>query len=456
MIVDIKKGSFAKGLIFYHEKKVEKGRGERLLDTTLSKTKEERVQSLLEVTEINQRVRKNKFLHLSVSFAKEDGPLTNEQQLKIADQYLDEMGYKNTPRLVYEHWDGSHRHFHIVTTTIDFDGKKISEFKDYERSQELSRRIEKQFGLVVTEYSKQEGQKLQEINARKFKILKGFEKIINDPNAQERIASVLNAEELDRVMKEKLSDKNIEELLKLRGLEERQFNQLYRIIREFNAEYKTEKDQLRERLNYIKDISRTREEFMANVERQGIYVRKIATGNNSISVTYGFADKNFYVTDKSLPLALRYDYLFTNRKIKQTFDEASQKKFLKGLVSRSLKSSTTLESFEAELRKAGINYEYNSNARGIYGISFSSNNIKEPMLIKGSEIGVSWNRLVKELNIPQQQQRATAPNKIEIGSKPGRTLYIPKSATKALDTSNDDEEKRKKRKNQDQDMDREQ
>jgi hypothetical protein len=456
MIIDIKKGSFAKGLISYHEKKVEKGRGERLLDTTLSRSKEERIQSFLEVAEGNTRVKKNKFMHVSVSFSKEDQPLSKEQQLKLAEQYLDEMGYKNTPRLIYEHWDTKHNHFHIVTTTIDFDGKKISEFKDFERSQELSRRIEKQYGLTVTEYYKQEGQKLQEINAKKFKVLKGFEKIINDPNAQERISKVLNADELDRVMAEKLSDNQIQDLLRLRGIEERQFNQLYRIIREFDAEYRTDKDQLRERLNYIKDISRSREEFMANAEKQGIYVRKISTGDNTVSVTYGIPQKNFYVTDKDLPVALRYDYLFTDRKITQTFDQASQKKFLKGVVSRSLKMSSTLEGFEAELRKAGINYEYSSNARGVYGISFSSNNIKDPMLIKGSEIGVSWNRLVQELNIPKQPTVSKTQVPAKDKSIDPAPLHIPKSVSKALDTSNDDEEKRKKRKNRDQDMDREQ
>lgn len=454
MIIDIKKGSFAKGLIFYHEKKVEKGRGERLLDTTLSRSKEERVQSFLEVSSTNSRVTKNRFLHVSVSFAKEDGPLTAEQQLKIAEQYLDEMGYKNTPRLIYEHSDTTHKHFHIVSTTVDFEGKKVSEFKDYQRSQELSRRIEKQYGLNVTEYSKQEGQKLQEINAKKFKLLKGFEKIINDPNAQERIASILKPDELDRVMSEKLSDTKIEELLRVRGLEERQFNQLYRIIREFDAEYRTDKDQLRERLHYIKDISRSREEFMAIAEKQGIYVRKIATGNSNTTVTYGIPEKNFYVNDKDLPVALRYDYLFTDRKITQTFDEASQKKFLKTIISRSLKMSSTQDGFEMELRKAGINFEYSSNARGIYGISFSSNNIKDAMLIKGSEVGVSWNRLVKELNIDQQASLTT---KQPLTNKPESTpLHIPKSIGKGLDTSNEDEEKRKRRKNQDQDMDREQ
>jgi len=454
MIVDIKKGSFAKGLIHYHEKKVEKGRGERLMDTTLSKSKDQRVQAFLEVADTNTRVKKNRFLHVSVSFSKEDQPLTKEQQLQLAEQYLDEMGYKNTPRLVYQHWDTKHNHFHIVTTTIDFDGKKISEFKDFERSQELSRRIEKQYGLSVTEYYKQEGQKLQEINAKKFKIVKGLEKLIHNPKATERIATVLRADELDQVIREKLSDSNIQDMLRLRGLEERQFNQLYRIIREFDAEYKTDKEQLRERLNYIKDISRSREEFMSNAEKQGIYVRKISTGDNTVSVTYGMANKNFYVTDKDLPLALRYDYLFTDRKITQTFDEASQKKFLKNIVSRSLKMSNTLDGFEKELQKAGVNFEYSSNARGIYGITFSSNNIKDPLPIKGSEIGVSWNRLVQELNITQAPSKAQAPVK-ETNIEPA-PIHIPKSIAKGLDTSNDDEEKRRQRKNRDQDMDREQ
>lgn len=453
MIATIVKGGYAKGLINYHELKVERGRAERILDTTFAQNKEQRAARILNAANANPSKKlRNKFAHISISFAKGES-LAPEIQRQIADKYLQNMGYWNCPRVIYQHSDTKNNHFHIVTTTIDNDGKKVNDFNDHRKSQTLSRQIEKEFGLQVTEYTKQESYKVQELNAKKYKLAKGIEKIEQIPLAFQKLTEVLTKEEQDKIREEKLPDVSIIEMIKLRDGGDQTINQLYRLIRQYDAEYKTDKDKLRDRLNYIKQISSSRDDFMKKVTEQGLYVRKISKGENVNSLTYGFPETNFYVHEKSLPVALRYDYLFTDRKITLAYDPESQKRFLKSVINRSLRQSSTLDEFQNNLKKAGINFEYASNTRGIYGISFSSENLKDAQLFKGSELGISWNRIAKDFNVKGVSVNAP---KIK-ADKPSKEMkpYIPKGIAKSLDTTHDDEEKKKKRKDRDQDMDRE-
>jgi hypothetical protein len=442
MIVAITKGNFAKGLIDYHEKKIENGRGELILDSTFSRSKGQRIAEFIDLAELNRSVKKDRYTHISVSFSDED-QLDREKQLKIAERYLEGMGYSDAPRLIYEHSDTSHRHFHIVTSTIDLNGKKIDIFRDHFRNQELSRQIEKEFGLKVTEYFRQEQQKLQEINATKYSLLKGIEKISQSPEGSGILEKVVSAEIIRRIVSEKLSNDDIKQILAERVMDGNVFNQLYRILRQSNAEYKTEKEQLRDRLNYIKTLSRSRDEFVQRCEQQGIYVRKISGESGSARFTYGNKEKNFYVVEKDLPAALRHDYLFTGKAIPKSFDESTQRKFIKRIIARCLKQSSSLKDFESHLLKAGVKTEYSTNAGGRYGVAFKSNNIKEALPTKGSEIGLSWNKL-KNFDF------ANTTKDKAVGIPSRRNVNISKSIGNSLDTSQDDEQKGRSKGNHDQ------
>lgn len=444
MIVNITKGNFAKGLINYHEKKVESGRGVLILDSTFSRNKTERIAEFLDLADLNKDVKKDRYTHISVSFADEDH-VDKEKQLKIAERYLVGMGYGDAPRLIYQHSDTTHSHFHIVTSTIDLNGKKIQIFRDHFRSQELSRQIEKEFNLKVTEYFRHEQQKLQEINASKFSLLKGIEKIGASPGKRHYLEKVVEPALLDKILNEKLSNDAIKKILELREGDKNTFAQLSRIVRQQNAEYKTDKQQLRERLLYVKELSKTRDEFVQRCEQQGIYVRKISKEMGSASFTYGFRDKSFYMHEKNLPLSLRHDYLFTDKKISVGFDESVQKKFLKRIVWRSLSASASLSDFENRLGRAGVKVEYSSNARGRYGVSFKSQNIRDALLIKGSEIGLSWSKLeAHKFGLSDLPHLRTGKN---------QDMKIPTKLGAQLDTSNDDEDKRRAKASRDQTID---
>jgi hypothetical protein len=181
------------------------------------------------------------------------------------------------------------------------------------------------------------------------------------------------------------------------------------------------------------------------VEKAGIYVRKIATNNNQYSLTYGLPQYNFYVKEKYVPAALRHDYLFTGRQL--DFDREQQRRYVRRIVLRALRESRSRESFEFLLRENNIEVEYATNARGIYGVSFRSANVREGALFKGSELdgALSWNQL-------QQSFEAAA------GDRERTTSSAPSVAPPRLDSlfeqPEDEEEKKRKRKDQDRDLEK--
>src|SRR6185437_8459875 len=72
----------------------------------------------------NERSEK-KFIHLSVNFSDKD-KLTDRQMTHIGAEFMDGIGFRDQPWLLYRHLDAGHPHFHIVTTNIRPDGSRIS------------------------------------------------------------------------------------------------------------------------------------------------------------------------------------------------------------------------------------------------------------------------------------------------------------------------------------------
>ena len=73
--------------------------------------------------------------HIAVSFSPEDSPrMTGDFMLKLAHEYMAEMGICNTQYIVVRHHNTDHDHFHIVYNRIDNDLKLISVNNDYRRN----------------------------------------------------------------------------------------------------------------------------------------------------------------------------------------------------------------------------------------------------------------------------------------------------------------------------------
>jgi hypothetical protein len=94
--------------------------------------------------------------------------LDNEKLQRIAEVYMQKIGFGEQPWLVYRHHDAGHEHIHIVTTNIKADGKRI-ELHNLARNQSLkaSLEIEKEFQLVQAMNKQRLGYELKPVNVQK-------------------------------------------------------------------------------------------------------------------------------------------------------------------------------------------------------------------------------------------------------------------------------------------------
>ena len=85
-------------------------------------------------------------VHISLNPHPED-VLTDVELQDIAREYLEKLGFGNQPYLVFKHEDIDRHHLHIVTVRVDENGKCISDKNNYYRSKQITRELEKKYGL---------------------------------------------------------------------------------------------------------------------------------------------------------------------------------------------------------------------------------------------------------------------------------------------------------------------
>lgn len=88
----------------------------------------------------------NPAIHISLNPAPGDR-VSEELYMKMAEAYMQEMGYGEQPYAVFKHTDIERSHIHIVSTCVARDGRKISDSYEKRRSMQACRKLEKMFGL---------------------------------------------------------------------------------------------------------------------------------------------------------------------------------------------------------------------------------------------------------------------------------------------------------------------
>jgi type IV secretory pathway VirD2 relaxase len=74
--------------------------------------------------------------HIALSFKPEDAPrLTDAFMARLAEEYLELMGIRNTQFIVVRHHGTDNPHCHIVFNRVNFDGKVISDSNDFKRNE---------------------------------------------------------------------------------------------------------------------------------------------------------------------------------------------------------------------------------------------------------------------------------------------------------------------------------
>lgn len=152
MIAKIGKGSNLIGALSYNQLKVDKGQGSVLFTNNLPEptNTSNYIPQLYKHFEpyflLNNKTEKV-VRHISLNPNPND-KLSDETLNKIAQQYMDSMGYEDQPYMVYKHSDIEREHIHIVTICTDLHGKKIDDKYDHLKSMKACREIEKQFNLT--------------------------------------------------------------------------------------------------------------------------------------------------------------------------------------------------------------------------------------------------------------------------------------------------------------------
>ena len=131
----------------YNEMKVAMGKAELIemsnfgyVEEMGSHSPEDLTNYLVTYSSSNQRIKKAQF-HLAISC--KGNEYSQEELVRIAHQYLKEMGYggPGQPLLIYAHHDTENNHIHIITSRVDPHGNKIYHNHERLRSQEVINRI---------------------------------------------------------------------------------------------------------------------------------------------------------------------------------------------------------------------------------------------------------------------------------------------------------------------------
>lgn len=172
MVAVIKTGSSIRRIFNYNENKVKEGVAEciaainypkDLPDLTLSN----KLNRLLNQAALNENVKRNS-VHISLNFDPSE-KLKKDELEEIAMTYMTKIGFGKQPYLVYQHHDAGHPHIHIVTVKVRENGSRIeTQNIGRNQSEKARKEIEKSFGLVRAEDSKQrQAYELKPVNVQK-------------------------------------------------------------------------------------------------------------------------------------------------------------------------------------------------------------------------------------------------------------------------------------------------
>lgn len=158
MVAKISLGNSLYGALSYNGEKINKEKG-RLLDTNriyndgtgtvdIKRAFADFMQWMPSTTKTERPM-----VHISLNPHLDD-VLTDAQLTEIAREYMDKMGFGDMPYMVYKHTDINRHHMHIVALRVRTDGSCISDKNNFYRSKEITRELERKYGLKTAEREK--------------------------------------------------------------------------------------------------------------------------------------------------------------------------------------------------------------------------------------------------------------------------------------------------------------
>lgn len=213
MIAKIMKGSGFKGVINYI---LDPKKGTELIDCSGVGTESisHIVQSFIDQTELNPRVGKV-VGHISLSFSAQDSSkLSNEWMAKVAYEYMEKMGIKDTQYIIGRHFDKEHPHVHIAFNRIDNSGKTISDRNDRFRSEKICKELTAKYGLYFADgKEKVKEHRLKEPDKTKYEIYQALKAEIAQCRNRKDLLAHLEKQDIDVHFKHKGNSQEVQGII---------------------------------------------------------------------------------------------------------------------------------------------------------------------------------------------------------------------------------------------------
>jgi len=152
MVAVIKSSASIQNVLQYNENKLKQNVAELIHSVNYGKDTEQlgftdKLRTLEKLISLNERTKLNA-VHISLNFDPSE-KLDKETLCRIAETYMQRIGFAGQPYLVYQHHDAGHPHLHVVTTNIQRNGKRITmQNIGRNQSEKARKEIETEFKLV--------------------------------------------------------------------------------------------------------------------------------------------------------------------------------------------------------------------------------------------------------------------------------------------------------------------
>lgn len=158
MVAKISLGKSIYGALSYNAEKINKEKG-RVLDTNkiyndgsgninIHRAFEDFKRWMPQSTKAEKTM-----MHISLN-PHPDDRLSEMQYTQLAHEYMEKMGFAEMPYIIVKHADIERHHIHIVALRVRPDGSCISDRNNFYRSKEVTRELEKKYGLHTAERQK--------------------------------------------------------------------------------------------------------------------------------------------------------------------------------------------------------------------------------------------------------------------------------------------------------------
>lgn len=158
MVAKISLGKSIYGALAYNAEKINKEKG-RVLDTNkiyndgsgninIHRAFEDFKRWMPQSTKAEKTM-----MHISLN-PHPDDRLSEMQYTQLAHEYMEKMGFAEMPYIIVKHADIERHHIHIVALRVRPDGSCISDRNNFYRSKEVTRELERKYGLHTAERPK--------------------------------------------------------------------------------------------------------------------------------------------------------------------------------------------------------------------------------------------------------------------------------------------------------------